>query len=132
MRVYYIHLTLDRGATYDDCLLLQRVIVCVCFLWKIMRIMLLYIYIQCVYIYTHTCPYDSIRMNANQVKCYLAATLVGLLVGSWWLAGWDDPHRGKTTERSIESIHLCYNNIIKYSLIYAYTYIYILYLCLLK
>ena len=29
MCVYYIHLTLDRGATYDDCLLLQRVIVCV-------------------------------------------------------------------------------------------------------
>ena len=89
--------------------------------------MLLYIYT--VYIYTHTCPYDSIRMNANQVKCYLAATLVGLLVGSWWLAGWDDPHRGKTTERSIESIHLCYNNIIKYSLIYAYTYKYIYYIC---
>lgn len=29
MRVYYIHLTLDRGATYGDCLLLQQVTVCV-------------------------------------------------------------------------------------------------------
>ena len=51
MRVYYIHLTLDRGATYDDCLLLQRVIVCVFSLKNNSHYVAIYIY--SIYIYTY-------------------------------------------------------------------------------
>ena len=53
MRVYYIHLTLDRGATYDDCLLLQRVIVCVFSLKNNAHYVAIYIYTVCIYIYIH-------------------------------------------------------------------------------
>ena len=53
MRVYYIHLTLDRGATYDDCLLLQRVIVCVFSPKNNAHYVAIYIYSIYIYIHIH-------------------------------------------------------------------------------